>query len=62
MAILLQMDYLGLHFVWFDSGFSNYFTRLVFGRKFGNQKVNKVQFYFLGFIILLWIIRAIANL
>ncbi|QOG03276.1 hypothetical protein [Flavobacterium sp. MDT1-60] len=31
-------------------------------RKFGNQKVNKVQFYFLGFIILLWIIRAIANL
>jgi hypothetical protein len=31
-------------------------------RKFGNQKVNKVQFYFLGFVILLWIIRAIANL
>ena len=31
-------------------------------RKFGNQKVNKVQFSFLGFIILLWIIRAIANL
>jgi len=30
--------------------------------KFGNQKVNKVQFSFLGFIILLWIIRAIANL
>jgi hypothetical protein len=30
--------------------------------KFGNQKVNKVQFYFLGFVILLWIIRAIANL
>lgn len=31
-------------------------------RKFGNQKVNKVQFSFLLFIILLWIIRAIANL
>jgi ABC-type amino acid transport system permease subunit len=31
-------------------------------RKFGNQKVNKVQFSFMGFIILLWIIRAIANL
>lgn len=31
-------------------------------RKFGNQKVNKVQFFFLGFIILLWIVRAIANL
>ncbi|HEX7869369.1 MAG TPA: hypothetical protein VF455_04580 [Chryseobacterium sp.] len=31
-------------------------------RKFGNQKVNKVQFSFLGFVILLWIIRAIANL
>lgn len=31
-------------------------------RKFGNQKVNKIQFSFLGFIILLWIIRAIANL
>jgi hypothetical protein len=31
-------------------------------RKFGNQKVNKVQFSFLGFIILLWIIRAIVNL
>lgn len=31
-------------------------------RRFGNQKVNKVQFSFLGFIILLWIIRAIANL
>ena len=31
-------------------------------RKFGNQKVNKVQFYFLGFVILLWIIRAIVNL
>jgi hypothetical protein len=31
-------------------------------KKFGNQIVNKVQFSFLGFIILLWIIRAIANL
>jgi phosphatidylserine synthase len=31
-------------------------------RKFGNQKVNKVQFSFLLFIILLWIVRAIANL
>ena len=31
-------------------------------RKFGNQKVNKVQFSFLGFIILLWIIRVIVNL
>ena len=31
-------------------------------KKFGNQKVNKVQFSFLLFIILLWIIRAIANL
>lgn len=31
-------------------------------RKFGNQKVNKVQFSFLLFIILLWIIRFIANL
>ena len=31
-------------------------------KRFGNQKVNKVQFYFLGFIILLWIIRAIVNL
>lgn len=31
-------------------------------RKFGNQKLNKIQFSFLGFIILLWIIRAIANL
>lgn len=31
-------------------------------KKFGNQKVNKVQFSFLGFIILLWIIRAIVNL
>lgn len=31
-------------------------------RKFGNQKVNKVQFSFLAFIVLLWIIRAIANL
>ncbi|MNQ49522.1 hypothetical protein D3C85_634350 [compost metagenome] len=31
-------------------------------RKFGNQKVNKVQFYFLLFIILLWIVRAIINL
>lgn len=31
-------------------------------RKFGNQKVNKVQFSFLLFIILLWIVRFIANL
>ncbi|SHL75163.1 hypothetical protein [Flavobacterium chilense] len=31
-------------------------------RKFGNQKVNKVQFSFLGFIIVLWSLRAIANL
>jgi hypothetical protein len=31
-------------------------------KKFGNQKVNKVQFSILGFIILLWIIRAIVNL
>lgn len=31
-------------------------------KKFGNQKVNKVQFSFLLFIVLLWIIRAIANL
>ena len=31
-------------------------------KRFGNQKVNKVQFSFLGFIILLWIIRAIVNL
>ncbi|MEG2099911.1 MAG: hypothetical protein RRY99_00205 [Flavobacterium sp.] len=31
-------------------------------KKFGAQKVNKVQFSFLLFIILLWIIRAIANL
>lgn len=31
-------------------------------KKFGNQKVNKVQFSFFLFIILLWIIRAIANL
>ncbi|KRB59311.1 hypothetical protein ASD98_22670 [Flavobacterium sp. Root186] len=34
----------------------------LFVRKFGNQKVNKVQFSFLLFIILLWIVRAIANL
>ncbi|MCV9929545.1 hypothetical protein OIU83_17925 [Flavobacterium sp. LS1R49] len=31
-------------------------------RKFGSRKVNKVQFSSLGFIILLWIVRAIANL
>jgi ABC-type amino acid transport system permease subunit len=31
-------------------------------KRFGNQKVNKVQFSFLGFIILLWIVRAIINL
>ena len=30
-------------------------------RKFGNQKVNKVQFSFLLLIVLLWIIRAIVN-
>lgn len=30
-------------------------------RKFGNQKVNKVQFSFLLLIVLLWIIRAILN-
>ncbi|WP_343696022.1 hypothetical protein [Flavobacterium sp.] len=31
-------------------------------KRFGNQKVNKVQFSFLLFIILLWIVRFIANL
>ncbi|MBS7256663.1 hypothetical protein [Flavobacterium branchiicola] len=31
-------------------------------KKFGAQKVNKVQFSFLLFILLLWIIRAITNL
>jgi hypothetical protein len=31
-------------------------------RKFGNQKVNKVQFSFPGFVILLWIVMAIINL
>ncbi|RZJ54469.1 MAG: hypothetical protein EOO44_04870 [Flavobacterium sp.] len=31
-------------------------------KKFGNQKVNKIQLYFVLFIVLLWIIRAIANL
>ncbi|MCD0464520.1 hypothetical protein [Flavobacterium sp. ENC] len=30
-------------------------------RKFGNQKVNKVQFSFLLLIVLLWIMRAILN-
>lgn len=30
-------------------------------RKFGNQKVNKVQFSFLLLIVLLWIVRAILN-
>ncbi|MEP6928856.1 MAG: hypothetical protein ABI850_02550 [Flavobacterium sp.] len=30
-------------------------------RKFGNRKVNKVQFSFLLFVVLLWIIRAILN-
>lgn len=30
-------------------------------RKFGNQKVNKVQFSFLLLIVLLWIIRAILS-
>lgn len=34
----------------------------LFVKRFGNQKVNKVQFSILGFIILLWIIRAIVNL
>lgn len=31
-------------------------------KKFGNQKVNKIQFSFLLFIVLLWILRAITNL
>ncbi|MEN2402013.1 hypothetical protein GKZ90_0019645 [Flavobacterium sp. MC2016-06] len=31
-------------------------------KKFGNQKVNKVQLYFLLFILLLWTIRTLANL
>jgi hypothetical protein len=31
-------------------------------RKFGSQKVNRTQFYFVLFIVILWIIRAIANL
>jgi hypothetical protein len=31
-------------------------------KKFGNQKVNKIQFFILGFILFLWIIRAIINL
>ncbi|TDW50354.1 hypothetical protein EV144_102793 [Flavobacterium sp. 270] len=31
-------------------------------RQLGNEKVNKVQLYFLLFVVLLWIIRAIANL
>lgn len=30
-------------------------------KKFGNQKVNKVQFSFLLFIVLLWIVRAVSN-
>ncbi|MEO6177844.1 MAG: hypothetical protein ABIP27_22000 [Flavobacterium circumlabens] len=30
-------------------------------REFGSQKVNKVQFSFLLFIVLLWIVRAIVN-
>lgn len=31
-------------------------------RKFGNQKVNKAQFYFVLFVVFLWIVRTIANL
>lgn len=31
-------------------------------KKFGNQKVNKVQFYFLGFILLLLVLRTIIDL
>lgn len=31
-------------------------------RQYGNQKVNRVQLYFLLFVLLLWIVRAIANL
>lgn len=30
--------------------------------KFGNQKVNIVEFSFLGFIILLWVVKMILNL
>lgn len=30
--------------------------------RFGNQKINKVQFFFLFFIILLWIVKTIVNL
>jgi len=29
--------------------------------KFGNQKVNIVEFSFMGFIILLWVVRMILN-
>jgi hypothetical protein len=31
-------------------------------RKFGSQKVHRTQFYFVLFIVILWIIRAITNL
>lgn len=30
--------------------------------KFGNQKVNIVEFSFLGFILFLWIIKMLLNL
>ena len=30
--------------------------------KFGNKKVNRVQFCFFGLIVLLWMVRFIANL
>ncbi|QDW19364.1 hypothetical protein [Flavobacterium sp. KBS0721] len=30
--------------------------------KFGNQKVNMVEFSFLGFILFLWIIKMLLNL
>ena len=52
----------GLYFTGFGSSFYSFIDRSFLVRKFGNQKVNKVQFSFLGFIILLWIIRFIANL
>lgn len=31
-------------------------------KKFGNQKVNKIQFPILGFILFLWILRVILNM
>lgn len=38
------------------------FIDIYFVKKFGNIKVNKVEFSIVLFIILLWIIRAITNL